>query len=320
MKRASWFGIGLVAVISLVHVGGLDDTQQGTSAVSAKPAITNQNPATSGTRPSKGFGGTGAELYVQRDIVGFAPEEAPAAASEIEDTTYEGWWGAPTGDFIAGYWGLSPDALPDELELPEDRAIAILEMPIGESFASWETALDVLKQEASDVILREAGSWRDILVQGLGCSEARLGSAVEVLAEQIVPNVPLDGSHFMRELQDDMIDLLELQASVLEAQVQLAHRLLEVGNVDKFPLRTVNSGRGRQVPPSEGAARYRMMSLSGRGWVAQFYLYEGDSPRLDQLTRDLRQSSRAALVRSLERQLGVSLLPSEVDRLPIFDS
>lgn len=291
--------------------------------VDGRPAEAPQHhpPEAATAHQPSGVDGTGEAaptnaVSLREPLESSAPEE-PSSTVEAPPNSFAPWHGRPTGEFLASYWGLTQaEVLESIMEFfPEDLAQGIFERPVGDHLVEWEQALPLLKQ-----------SLRETVESKIGQIDAACWDAWKIGINEVLSKIntystrTLNGPAVSRVAARTALSkyeeqLLEAHTAYLESVIQHGDRLLESGDVDRFPAYTMPQGRGKQSRPAPDAPFHRMFNLVGGGWVAQFGVFVGGSNTVDAQHRRLREMWLDVLPKVLTESSGIVLYPDDFAKL-----
>jgi len=239
------------------------------------------------------------------------------SAEDPKRNTFAVWHGRPRGEFLSSYWGLSQQEVLESLVaegFPKRSVEEIADSAIADNFVEWADAVPLIKAAIRGDVEGSMGNAEAAFTEAWGRSlENVLTKIGDHFAKDLGPDVSRNGVRSW--LQTNAGHVLQVHADLLEAVLNHSDRLLESGNVDRFPVATMPQGRGKHWAPTNGARRYKFFQASGGGWVAHVAIYAGASHEVDQQYRRLQDSWLELLPRALMESSSISISSYDLQQL-----
>lgn len=264
-------------------------------------------------------GDSEAAVEAQRVVVPAAAADSDSSRAEIPNrNTFAVWHGRPRGEFLGSYWGISQQEVLESLVadgFPERIAKELTGAVIADNFVEWDDAVPLIKEairgQGSTISLE--ATFNDAWGLSLANVLTRISNQS---ARAMGPDVSRNGVRSW--LQANGGHVLQVHADLREAVLAHSDRLLETGDVDRFPVATMPQGRGKHRVPAPGARRYKFFQASGGGWVAHVAIYAGACDEVDRQHRRLRNSWLELLPRALMESSSISISSYDLQQLGLF--
>lgn len=262
--------------------------------------------------------GSEAAVEGQRVVVPAAAADSDSSRAEIPNrNTFAVWHGRRRGEFLGSYWGLSQQEVLESLVaegFPKSTVEDITGSFIADNLVEWADAVPLIKEAIRGAVEGSMGNADAAFTEAWGRSlENVLIKIADQSANRLGPGVARDDVRGWLHANGGHI--LQVYADLLEAMLDHSDRLLESGDVDRFPVATMPQGRGKHRVPAPGVHRYKFFHANGGGWVAHVAIYAGASDEVDRQYRRLRESWLDVLPKALMESSGISVSSYDLQQL-----